>query len=44
MKFLVAALSILVLVALSGSVVAIVMGAGGYLPDLSATPLSPTPK
>jgi hypothetical protein len=43
-KFVVAALSLLVLVALSGSVVAMVMGAGGYLPDLSVTPLSDAPK
>jgi hypothetical protein len=35
MKFIVAALSLLVLVAFGGSVVAMVMGAGGYLPDLS---------
>jgi hypothetical protein len=44
MKFIVAALSLLVLIALSGSVVAMVMGAGGYLPDLSVTPSSVTPK
>jgi hypothetical protein len=43
-KFVVAALSLLVLVALSGSVVAMVMGAGGYLPDVSVTPLEVTPK
>jgi hypothetical protein len=42
-KFVVATLSLLVLVALSGSIVALVMGAGGYLPDLS-TPLAATPK
>jgi hypothetical protein len=44
MKYVVAALSLLVLLALSGSVVAMVMGAGGYLPDLSVAPLSETPK
>jgi hypothetical protein len=44
MKFLVATLSLLVLVAFSGSVVVLVMGAGGYLPDLSVTPLAVTPK
>jgi hypothetical protein len=37
MKFVVATLSILILLALSGSMVALIMGAGGYLPDLSAT-------
>jgi hypothetical protein len=44
MKFIVAALSVLVLVAISGSLVALVMGAGGYLPDVSMTPLTDTPK
>jgi hypothetical protein len=44
MKFLVATLSLLVLFAVTGSMVALVMGAGGYLPDLSVTPLSVTPK
>ena len=43
MKFVIATLSLLVLVALSGSVIAMVMGAGGYLPDLSVTPLAVTP-
>jgi hypothetical protein len=43
MKFVVATLSIIVLLAFSGSMVALVMGAGGYLPDLS-TPLADTPK
>jgi hypothetical protein len=41
MKFLVAALSLLVLVVLSGSIAAAVLGAGGYLPDLSVTPVTP---
>ena len=44
MRFIVAALSLLVLIALSGSVVAMVLGAGGYLPDLSATLSTDTPK
>ena len=44
MKLIVAALSLLVLIALSGSVVAMVLGAGGYLSDLSVTPLTDTPK
>jgi hypothetical protein len=44
MRFLVATLSLLVLVALGGSMVALVMGAGGYLPDLSVTPVAVTPK
>jgi hypothetical protein len=44
MKFFVATLSIVVLVAFSISLVALVMGAGGYLPDLSVTPLEVTPK
>jgi hypothetical protein len=43
-KFVVAALSLLILLALSGSVVAMVMGAGRYLPDLSVTAVSITPK
>jgi len=44
MKFLVATLSLLILFAVTGSMVALVMGAGGYLPDLSVAPLSVTPK
>ena len=44
MKFLVATLSLVVIFALAGSIVALVMGAGGYLPDLSVTPLEVTPK
>ena len=38
MKFIIATLSLLILLALSGSMVGLVMGAGGYLPDLSSTP------
>ena len=44
MKFLVATLSLLVIFALTGSMVALVMGAGRYLPDLSVVPLSVPPK
>jgi hypothetical protein len=44
MKFLVATLSLLILFAVTGSMVALVMGAGGYLPDLSVAPLPVTPK
>ena len=44
MKFLVATLSLLIIFVLTGSLVALVMGAGGYLPDVSVTPLSATPK
>jgi hypothetical protein len=40
MKFLVATLSLLVLFAVTGSIIALVMGAGGYVPDLSVAPLS----
>ena len=40
MKFLVATLSLLVIFALTGSIAALIMGAGGYLPDVSVTPLS----
>jgi hypothetical protein len=44
MKFLVATLSLLVIFAISGSMVALIMGAGGYLPDLSVMPLADAPQ
>jgi hypothetical protein len=44
MNFLVATLSLIVIFAVTGSILALVMGAGGYMPDLSVTPLEVLPK
>ena len=38
MKVVIATLSLLVILALSGSVIAVLAGVAGYLPDMSAKP------